>query len=122
MYIFNPLQSEGLINYLIFSYHSPGVDSLLLGLYLLVMETNKKFADELSTWSKNGLSRIFGPQILDTPEVIAGLGMEPLEMAIGLGPKSLEEIAWALHKHGYIDDIEQWLRDWYAYEYLCWQP
>ena len=70
---------------------------------------NTSFKDELSSWSKNGLSRIFGPQILNTPEVIAGLGMEPLKMAIGLGPKSLHEIALVLHSYGYIDDPESWL-------------
>ena len=72
---------------------------------------NTSFKDELSSWSKDGLSRIFGSEILDTPEVIAGLGTESLKMAIGLGPKSLHEIARALHSYGYIDDIEQWLRD-----------
>ena len=75
------------------------------------METSKKFADGLSTWSKNGLVRLFGRDVLKEPEVIAGLGMEPLKMAIGLGPKSLHEIAWALYGFGYIDDIEQWMRD-----------
>jgi hypothetical protein len=69
----------------------------------------EKFKDLLSTRSKNGLSRIFGSEILDTPEVIAGLGMEPLKMAIGLGPKSLHEIARALHSYGYIDDPVRWL-------------
>jgi hypothetical protein len=109
VYIFNPLQPEGLFNYLTFPYHSPGVDSLLLGLYLLVMETNKKFADELSTWSKNGLSRLFGRDVLKEPEVIAGIGIVVLEQAIGLGPKSLGEIAEALYKSGYIDDPVRWL-------------
>jgi hypothetical protein len=69
---------------------------------------NTSFKDELSSWSKNGLSRIFGSEILDSPEVIAGLGMESLKMAIGLGPKSLHEIARALHSYGYIDDPAKW--------------
>ena len=74
------------------------------------METkNTTFANELSTWSRNGLSRIFGPQILDTPEVIAGLGMELLEMVIGIGSKSLQEIALALFRFGYIDNVYKWL-------------
>ena len=72
---------------------------------------NTSFKDELSSWSKDGLSRIFGSEILDSPEVIAGLGTESLKMAIGLGPKSLHEIARALYEFGYIGDIEQWLRD-----------
>jgi hypothetical protein len=72
-------------------------------------DKNTSFKDELSAWSQNGLSRIFGPQILDSPEVIAGLGMESLKMAIGLGPKSLQEIARALYKYGCIDDPVRWL-------------
>ena len=70
---------------------------------------NTSFKDELSSWSKDGLSRIFGSEILDTPEVIAGLGMEPLKKAIGLGPKSLHEIARALHSCDHIDDPVRWL-------------
>ena len=75
------------------------------------METKKNtsFKDELSSWSKNGLSRIFGSEILDSPEVIAGLGTESLKMAIGLGQNSLEEIARALHSYGCIDDPVRWL-------------
>jgi hypothetical protein len=75
------------------------------------MGTNKNtsFKDELSSWSKDGLSRIFGSEILDIPEVIAGLGTESLKMAIGLGPKSLHEIALVLHRFGYIDDPVRWL-------------
>ena len=73
------------------------------------METHKTFADELSTWSKNGLSRLFGRDVLKDPEVVAEFGMTGLELAIGLGPKSLREIAEALHKFRYIDNIEQWL-------------
>ena len=75
------------------------------------METkNKSFASELSTWSRNGLSRLFGKDILKKPEVIAGIGIAVLEGAIGLGSKSLKEIALALHKFGYIDDVEKWLK------------
>jgi hypothetical protein len=73
------------------------------------MDTDKIFADELSTWSKNGLSRVFGRDVLNEPEVIAGIGMLGLKLAIGLGPKSLREIAEALHSYGYIDDPVRWL-------------
>jgi hypothetical protein len=73
------------------------------------MNNNKTFIDELSTWSKNGLVRLYGRDILKEPEVIAGIGIAVLEHAIGLGPKSLGEIALALRKFGYIDDIGQWL-------------
>ena len=73
------------------------------------METKKSFADELSTWSKNGLSRLYGRDILKKPEVIAGIGITALEGAIGLGPNALQEIALALYKFGYIDDVEKWL-------------
>ena len=69
----------------------------------------KKFKDMLSTWSKNGLSRLYGRDILEKPEVIAGIGVSGLEQAIGLGPKSLKEIALSLYKFNYIDDIDQWL-------------
>ena len=74
------------------------------------METYKTFADDLSTWSKNGLSRLYGEDILKEPEVIAWLGMiGVLKLAIGLGPKSLKEIALLLYAYRYIDDVEQWL-------------
>ena len=74
------------------------------------METYKTFADDLSTWSKNGLSRLYGEDILKEPEVIAWLGMNGvLKQAIGLGPKSLKEIALALQKVKCIDDVDQWL-------------
>ena len=74
------------------------------------MKTNKTFADELSTWNKNGLSRLYGEDILKEPEVIAWLGMiGVLKHAIGLGPKSLQEIALALQKVKCIDDVDQWL-------------
>ena len=72
------------------------------------MDTNKTFSDELSTWSKNGLSRLYGKDILKKPEVIAGIGMAALEQAIGLGPKSLQEIAFFLFEYGFIDDIDKW--------------
>jgi hypothetical protein len=74
-----------------------------------VMKTNKKFADEISNWSKEGLSRLFGNDILDKPEVIADIGMAGLKLAIGLGPKSLREIAEALYELGYINEISDWL-------------
>ena len=73
------------------------------------METYKTFADELSTWSRNGLSRLYGGDILKEPEVIAWLGMiGVLKLAIGLGPKSLKEIALLLYDFYYIDDVEKW--------------
>ena len=70
---------------------------------------DNKFKDMLSTWSKNGLSRLYGRDILEKPEVIAGIGVSGLEQAIGLGPKSLKEIATYLYELGYINDIDQWL-------------
>jgi hypothetical protein len=74
------------------------------------MNNNKTFADELSTWSKNGLVRLYGRAILNDPETIAWIGMNGLlEHAIGLGPKSLKEIAFALQKVKCIDDVDQWL-------------
>ena len=44
-------------------------------------------------------------------EVGVGLRIEGglLENAIGLGPKSLQEIALALNKFGYIDDPDKWI-------------
>ena len=75
------------------------------------METNKTFADELSTWSKNGLSRLFGRDILKEPEVIADIGIAVLEGAIGLGPKSLREISEGLYKFGCINNPDRWLED-----------
>jgi hypothetical protein len=73
------------------------------------MNNNETFIDELSTWSKNGLVRLYGRDILKEPEVIAGIGIAVLEHAIGLGPKSLQEIAFALFRYGCIDDIDKWL-------------
>ena len=75
------------------------------------MDTNKTFADGLSTWSKNGLVRLYGRDILEKPEIIADIDIAVLEHAIGLGPKSLREIALALHKFGCIDDVDQWLEN-----------
>ena len=42
--------------------------------------------------------------------MIAGIGITALEGAIGSGPKSLKEIALALHKFGYIDNVDLLLR------------
>ena len=76
------------------------------------METNNTFADELSIWSKNGLIRLYGKDILDDPETIAWIGMNGfLENAIGLGPKSLQEIFSLLFEIGYIDDIQKWMKN-----------
>ena len=69
---------------------------------------NTKFADSLSTRSK-GLSRFFGRQVLNTPEIIAEAGIDRLRLAVGIGSKSLQEIAFALCKFGCIDNIRKWL-------------
>ena len=69
----------------------------------------KKFKDELSIRSINGLARCFGRQTLDTPEVIAEAGVKRLRLAVGLGLKSIKEIAEVLHKFGFIDSIDDWL-------------
>ena len=68
---------------------------------------NNAFKDSLSTRSKNGLSRCFGSQVLDTPEVIAEAGMARLRLAVGLGHKSLQEIALALYEFCYIDEVDK---------------
>ena len=74
------------------------------------MDTNKTFTDELSTLCKNGLSLLYGRDILKDPKFVAEIGMDGLKMPFFvLGPKSLREIAEALHKFRYIDDIDQWL-------------
>ena len=52
------------------------------------MKTNNRetsFVEELSTRSKNGLSRCFGRDKLDTPEIIAEAGMARLKFAVMLG-------------------------------------
>ena len=69
----------------------------------------KKFKDELSIRSINGLARCFGRQTLDTPEVIAEAGGKRLRLAVGLGLKSIKEIAEVLHKFGFIDSIDDWI-------------
>ena len=63
----------------------------------------KTFKDMLSTRSKNGISRCFGRQTLDSPEIIAEAGSARLKMTNEIGPKSLQEIALALFEFGYID-------------------
>ena len=75
------------------------------------METkNTTFANELSTRSKNVLSLLYGRDILKDQEFIAEIGMDGLRMPFFvLEPKSLQEIALALNKFGYIDDPEKWL-------------
>lgn len=69
----------------------------------------KKFKDELSIRSINGLARCFGRQTLDTPEVIAKAGAKRLRLAVGLGGKSIKEIAEVLYKFGFVDSIDDWL-------------
>jgi hypothetical protein len=57
----------------------------------------KKFKDMLSTRSKNGLSRCFGRQVLNTPAIIAEAGMDRLRLAVGVGTKLLQEITELLY-------------------------
>ena len=75
------------------------------------MEKNKKKSLEnvLSPEAKGGLMLNYWPGILDKPELIAELGIEPLERAIGLCRRSLREISEVLNKLGYIDSAEKWL-------------
>ena len=51
----------------------------------------------------------FGMNVLDTPEKIATAGSARLWMTVQLGPKSIKEIAGALHKLGFIDNPDKWL-------------
>ena len=68
------------------------------------------FKDSLSTRSRNGLIGRFGySDIIYQPEKIAA-GRDKLKLARNIGPKSLREIAEALYKLGYIEDIEYWIR------------
>ena len=67
------------------------------------------FINSLSTRSRNGLARCFGRDKLDTPEIIAEVGMKKLKMTNQLGKMSFREIALALFRFGYIDDVEEWL-------------
>lgn len=55
-----------------------------------------------------GLMEYFGG-VVPGPLVIANEGATKLRMANGVGPKSLQVLAKALHKYGYIEDPEQWL-------------
>ncbi|MFC1837248.1 hypothetical protein ACFLYW_01025 [Thermodesulfobacteriota bacterium] len=66
------------------------------------------FKDSLSTRAQWGLRRCFGDEGLDNPQIIVN-GRERLRIAVNLGQKSLQEIAFLLCKLGYIDDIERWL-------------
>ena len=73
------------------------------------MGKNKKFADSLTTRSKNGLTGFFGdPDILYQPEKIA-VGRDRLTLARNIGLKSLQEITFLLFRFGYIGDIKKWL-------------
>ena len=72
--------------------------------------TNKSFASELSTRSKNGLIGCFGDgAIIYKPEKIAA-GRDKLTLARNIGRKSLQEIAFNLYKYGFIKDADKWLR------------
>jgi len=68
-----------------------------------------KFKDSLSARSKNGISRCFGPQYLDTPEVIAEAGSARLQRTNEIGSKSLQEIAELLYNFEYIGCSYGWL-------------
>jgi len=68
------------------------------------------FRSSLSGRLVCGLAEYFGGS-LPGPLVIAEEGATRLSMANGVGPKSLQVLAKALHKYGYIDDPEQWLAD-----------
>jgi hypothetical protein len=48
-----------------------------------------------------------GRKALDHPEIIV-TGRSKLYRAVGLGPKSLQEVAELLYEYGYIDDVENW--------------
>ena len=74
------------------------------------MDTNKTLDDELSTLSKNGLSLLYGRDILKDPKFVAEIGMDGLKMPFFvLGPKALQEIAEALYEFGYINDPDKWI-------------
>jgi hypothetical protein len=74
------------------------------------MDTNKTFSDMLSTRSINGLIGCFGDgDIINQPERIAA-GRDKLTRARNIGKKSLQEIALALFKYGFIDDTDKWLK------------
>jgi hypothetical protein len=81
-----------------------------------VRETNKVFPQEepeslrsaLSGRLISALSKYFGGA-LPGPGVIAKRGACRLGLVDGIGPKSLQMLARALHDHGYIDDPKKWL-------------
>ena len=54
-------------------------------------------------------SLLGGSQIINTPEKIAA-GRGKLTLARNIGVKGLQEIARALNKLGYIEDIKMWLQ------------
>jgi hypothetical protein len=62
----------------------------------------KSFKHMLSGRAGNGISRCYGSQVLDKPEVIAADGPRRLRMTVLLGTKSLKEIASVLQKCGLI--------------------
>jgi len=63
----------------------------------------------LSTRPKNALTNYFrNENILDNPQKIAGLGRVKLAKIKNLGRKSVNEIAFALHAIGYIEDMDSW--------------
>ena len=67
------------------------------------------FASALSTRCRNGLIGCYGDRdITNTPEKIAA-GRDRLTLARNIGAKGLQEIARALCRLGYIDDVEEWL-------------
>ena len=68
----------------------------------------KTFKNMHSTRSLNGISRCFGPQVLETSEVLAAAGPDRVKMTYQLWLKSLREIASNLCKYGFINDERQW--------------
>jgi hypothetical protein len=70
-----------------------------------------KFADSLSTRAKNGLIGCWGDrEIIYQPEKVVA-GRNKLTLARNIGRKSLQEIALALYKLGYIKNIDEWLKN-----------
>jgi hypothetical protein len=65
-----------------------------------------KFRDMLSTRSRNGIARCFCRDEMDHPEKIAAAGSARLRMTLQLRPKSIKEIAGALHKLGFIGNAD----------------
>ena len=77
---------------------------------MITQNKNSPFGSALSTRCKNGLIGCYGDRdITNTPEKIAA-GRGRLTLARNIGAKGLQEIARALNKLGYIEDIKMWLQ------------